>query len=213
MWHPLKTRCAFAVLVALCANGFGERSLASPVPQESSVSADRMQIRISVTTTKKKYSVGEPIIVKLEITNIGKVPVLIGNDSPTNVQQDVSTGAHLDLEIQDAQGQSSPAIGLIADSFGIPSKTPPITTLLGGWLLLRPRSSYKTSTTIDRQFFEFLGKPGIYRLSGAYVAPDLFAPSTSQQLGLTERDLKAIPAPGWSGRLKFRPVTFEIVKK
>ena len=208
MWHPLRT-CYPAALIVLGAQGF----LAPPVPQESSVSADRTQIRISVTTTKKKYFLGEPVIVSLEITNVGKAPVLISNSLSVNVTQDVSTAAHLDLEIRDARGQSSPAMDLIADSFGIPSTAPPIKTLLGGWLVLRPKSSYKTATTIDREFFEFLGKPGKYRLLGAYVSPDLFALSTYHQLGLTDEDVKAIPAHCWSGRLKFRPVTFEIAAK
>jgi hypothetical protein len=193
--------CVFAL-----PNGDG----AHPCAQTSVVSADQTQIRLSLTAAKNKFELGEAIILKLEITNVGKVPVLIGKRPGINTQHDIPTGPHLEIELRDEKGRRSPSLTLTADSFGIPSKKPAIQSLLGNWLVLNPKSSYATKLALDRGYFEFLSRPGRYRISGTYLAPDIFASSTSHQLGLTEDDLKAIPAKCWNGNLKFQPITFEI---
>jgi len=193
--------CVFAL-----SNGRGAHANA----QTSMVSADQTRIRLSLTVAKNKFKLGEAVILKLEITNVGRVPVLIGNRPGINIQHDISTSPHLEMELLDEKGRRSPGLTLIADSFGISSKRPVIQSLLSNWLVLNPKSSYTTKLALDRSYFEFLGKPGKYRLSGTYLAPDIFASSTSHQLGLTEDDLKAIPAKCWSGSLKFKSIAFEI---
>lgn len=178
---------------------------------QDSISEAGLQIHINISTSKKQFKLREPVFLKLQIENIGRVPVLIGNRALINTRQDTTTTPYLDLELWDEHGRSSPGSTLIADSFGIPTKAPAIHSLLGGWLVLEPKSSYTVKLTIDRADFEFLGRPGKFRLSGKYHAPDVFDPATSRQLGLTEEDLKAIPAKCWSGRLKFQPIRFEIL--
>ena len=176
--------CVFAL-----PNGRG----AHPCAQTSVVSADQTQIRLSLTTTKNKFGVGEAVVLKFEITNVGKVPVLIGNRPGINIQHDISTGPRLEMELRDEKGQLSPGLTLIADSFGIPSKRPAIQSLLSDWLVLNPKSSYATKVALDRGYFEFLGRPGKYRLSGTYLAPDIFCITNFASTRLDGRRLEGNP--------------------
>jgi hypothetical protein len=53
---------------------------------QDSISENGSQIHINVSTSKKQFKLCEPVILKLQIENIGKVPVLIGNWAPINVR-------------------------------------------------------------------------------------------------------------------------------
>src|SRR6266850_2579140 len=72
------------------------------------------KINLELSLDKAKFSVGEPIRLKLEISNVGRVPFLIGNDVPL----DADPNSHLELELRDESGHVSPQIGFNADSFG-----------------------------------------------------------------------------------------------
>jgi len=98
------------------------------------------------------------------------------------------------MELRDEKGQLSPGLTLIADSFGIPSKRPAIQSLLSDWLVLNPKSSYATKVALDRGYFEFLGRPGKYRLSGTYLAPDIFCITNFASTRLDGRRLEGNPA-------------------
>src|SRR5205814_8153348 len=73
---PHKSRFLVMFICVLCVFDLPNRRGAHPCAQTSVVSAAPTQIRLSLTTTKNKFWAGEADVLKLDITNAGKVPVL-----------------------------------------------------------------------------------------------------------------------------------------
>ncbi len=187
------------------AGGFTELSLGQT--RANAGNSTEPQICVHLSAVRTKLSVGEPLALKVTITNTGTRPILIAN----SVSFGTSGLSRIEFTVVDSQGKVSPAMRLISDLFAPNPKVSPATALLGSWLLLRPGDSWLSNTGIDKSLFEFMAKPGKYTLSGTYSSAGLSYSPTYHQLGLSKEDVDSLPYQSWSGKLPTNEIKFEVL--
>ena len=165
------------------------------------------QISVRMALPKKVFTVGEILRVKVQISNIGNKPVLVSNI----LSMSPNSPSHIEFELRDDHGGVSPSLKMIADTFSSSETASPSSALLGSWLLLNQGYSLAVEIKLDKELFEFLGKPGSYTLSGRYFSAGLFYPPTYRQIGLTEQDVKSVMFQSWNGNTTTNTLSFEVV--
>jgi len=165
------------------------------------------QISVHLTIPKGAYSVGEPVTVKTYIENVGNKPVLLANF----VSMIRNTNSHIEFRLRDTHGHMSPSLEATADNFSSSVAASPANALLGSWLLLKPGYSLVVDVTLDKDLFEFLGKPGKYRLSANYSSNGLLYPPVYRAIGLTDEEAQSVPFQSWSGNISTNTLNLEIV--
>jgi hypothetical protein len=157
---------------------------------------------------KRLFHVREPIVIDVCVSNVGKTPVIVGNDASVGN----GTVSQLEFRLRDIHGHLSPAGQMFADYFGPPpSNDDTASKLLKSFVLLRPGNSLIVKTAIDAGLLTFLGKPGKYRLSATYTSGGLVYPPTYYRLGLTDDAIKSLPYASWWGKVSTNTVSFEVV--
>ncbi len=165
------------------------------------------QISVYLTIPKGTFSVGKPVIVKIHIENVGNKPVLVANF----VSMSRNTNSHIEFRLKDTHGRMSSSLEAIADNFSSSVAASPANALLGSWLLLKPGYSLAVDVTLDKDLFEFLGKPGKYRLSANYSSDGLLYPPAYRAIGLTDKDVQSVPFQSWNGNISTNTLNLEIV--
>jgi len=165
------------------------------------------QISVHLTIPQRAFSVGEPVMVKIYIENVGNKPVLVANF----VSVSRNPNSHIEFKLRDTHGRMSPSLEAIADNFSSSVATSPANALLGSWLLLKPGYSLAVGVTLDKDLFEFLGKPGKYRLSAGYSSSGLLYPPVYRAIGLTDEEVQSVPFQSWSGNISTNTLNLEIV--
>lgn len=165
------------------------------------------QISVRLTAHKKVFTLGESIIIRVHVTNVGNDPVLVQNFLSTSRK----TPSRIQFDLRDSHGRSSPSVEFTDDIFSPRVATSPAVALLRSWLLLYPECSLVVDVPLDRELFAFLGKPGKYSLSGNYFSSGLLYPSAYRGIGLTEEDVRSLPFQSWAGHISTNTMNFEIV--
>jgi hypothetical protein len=99
---------------------------------------------------------------------------------------------------------------MIADYAPVtPSDENAAAKLLGSFALLHPGTSLLFDFSIDKTLFEFLGKPGKYKLSATYAAKGISY--GREDLGLSDAVLGALTYPTWSGKISTNEVFLNVV--
>jgi hypothetical protein len=164
---------------------------------------------VRLVPEKTEFSAGEPISVRIEVSNVGDAPLLLGSFiSRSNNGTPVS---RIEFELKDNQGHAvTPSVEIISDSFADKKEPNPTTAFLRNYLLLYPGYSLTTSASIDEKLFKELTKPGFYRLSATYTSNGLSYPPVYRQAGLSDDEVKSVPFTAWSGKISTNEVRFRI---
>lgn len=175
--------------------------------REITSAENKSELSVTLSVSKKTNIVGAVLQVKVQISNEGSDPFLI----PNSLSLSRNSTAHLEFKLRDQSGKESPMSDLIADNFTVQKSQNPSSALLGDWVLLRPGYSLVRSISLDKHVLEFLGKPGVYRLSGTYFANSLSYPPIRNQMGLTDNDVKSLPFNSWSGNISTNAIEIRLV--
>jgi len=185
------------VILALVCSGsvadstvFGQNEVASAEPIEVRIALDH-----------KEFHLGQPVELRLEISNIGREPLLIANSVSLFGNED----AFLEIELRGKKGLLSPHIGMSADRFPQPEKNPkpPSEIVLKSFLVLRPGTSYVQKLPLYEHLsaLDYGLTPGNYTLGTYYSSNGLLYPSMCGTQGLTESDVKSLPFRTWQGNV------------
>lgn len=174
------------------------------VGQDANCESNSLRLRLSIA--KQKYGVGEPILVKVELSNDGREPIFVGSQIPVN-----ETWIYrLTLGIDDEDGNSSP--GLWGGRFVAPPdpKDSFASALAKAWIALPAGYSYGTTIEIDSDMFEFLKKPGRYRLRAKYVSLGMDVPLYYNAVAKKPEEMAKLPFAGWKGETEGNSLWIEI---
>ena len=170
---------ALVMLFGLCATSSGQTQIAR---------GPKVSVHLSVPN--KTFTAGEVIYVQLRVSNKGDEPILVAN----TVSMANGGVSRIELKLTDVRGKASPGMEMIADYAPVtPSDENAASKLLGSFVLLRPATSLLVDFPIDKSLFEFLAKPGEYKLSATYASKGISY--GHDDLGLSDVVLKALPYP------------------
>jgi hypothetical protein len=169
------------------------------------------EISVSMALAKKEFRLGEPMALRIEITNIGQKAILI----PNHLSLFGGAGAYLEIELSNGNVLIPPHMNLVFDRFPDSSKKKKSLTeiVLGSFVLLLSGTSFVERIAL----FDYLSvrkfdvKAGIYKLKGYYSSNGLFYPPTISSLDLSEEDVKSLPFEAWHGKLATNELSFTIL--
>lgn len=146
-------RALFGAMVLLLAwNSFKAQDVARRVEAQPAV---------TITSRKPVFMMGEPITLKVEVTNRGEVPFYIPREI-TTIRGGRST---LDIVVADSAGKKSSFqfghVYLVLDK----NSEEPLSEF---WVHLHPGYSYSRDITLDGSTHHFLSKAGRYQISGTF---------------------------------------------
>lgn len=124
---------------------------------------EEWNVLVTLRPSKTRYSVGEPIYLRIDIWNRGESPIEI----PWQITLLRGGGAHIELVLKDTEGKISPSrIGRMhsAGNRGQPQSD----AITGRRILLAPGYSYGRWVTIDSGTYPFLASPGRYQILATY---------------------------------------------
>jgi len=173
--------------------------------------APKPEISVGIALAKKEFRLGDPMELKIEITNIGPKAILV----PNHLSLFGGDEAYFEIELSNGKVLISPRMGFVVDSFPNPSKNKesPTEIVLSSFVLLPPGTSFVQRIAL----FNYLNvrkyelKAGSYKLKGYYSSNGLFYPPAFHSLDLSEEDVKSIPFEAWHGKLATNELSFTIL--
>jgi hypothetical protein len=182
-------------------------SVAGEQPQ--SKQDQKAEIAVSLAVTRNSFVVGETIEVRVEIRNAGDTSIFVGRELYLNTDWIHS----LELSLEDESGNASGYMRSGRDKFPPDPEQSIATSLAKGWIALSPGHFYGTTLRIYPQSFEFLQKPGRYRLYGKYVSHGVDAPFYYNPLAYKVEAVSQLPYRFWKGEIDTNSVWIEIVSQ
>jgi hypothetical protein len=183
----------------------------SPLPTPGQTESPNEHLNVHIALDKKEFFSGDPMVLKLEVTNIGQEAILV----PNFVSLFGGGDAYLEIELSNTHGPLFPHIGFAVDR--VPAawlkKKSPSEILLDSFLLLRPTTSFVQRIALLQYLsaLEYEVKPGTYKLKAYYSSGGLFYPPAYQSLGLVDEDVKSLPFQAWHGKLSTNELSFSIL--
>jgi hypothetical protein len=187
--HQRTLLCCIAFVI--CASqAFGQRA---DIPK------DAIQVRIKLE--KSKFHVGEVILFKVIISNVGTQPFLIPNEVSTLGP----SHGELNLQVTDEGGKLLPGASWSSDCLSFKPTKLVCETVLSDYLLLRPGTSFVQRTSLEGLYKDL--KPGTYHVKSTYYA-------SFSLLGCerwTSEDIEKFPFQPWYGTTAVNEVAFTIL--
>jgi hypothetical protein len=176
--------------------------------QASEPPENKVNVRIDVS--KKQFHVEDSVEMRLEVTNVGRYPLLVPNQASFFVD---AAEAYLDVELSNEEGRLYPHMGWAVARIprDWPTRQSPMETVMNSFLLLPPGVSVVQRIPLDL----FLGankhevKAGTYKLKCYYSSGGLFDPPA--YLRLTQDDIKSLPFQAWHGKIATNELSFVIL--
>ena len=176
----------------------------SALGQRTDVPKDAIQVRIELE--KGKFHVGEAIVAKVIISNIGRHPLLI----PNQVSSSGASHALLTIQVKNQSGKIvAPTRGWSDDCSEYKPTKLLYESVMNDYLLLRPEASYVLQTELDALYTGFFNdlKPGTYHVKSSYSAG--FSPLGCQEW--TKEDVEKFPFQAWQGETQLNNISFTIL--
>jgi hypothetical protein len=193
------------MLLALLARAmplFGQ--VQSLFPKES---PPRISVHLSVA--KKTFKLGEPIELRVEISNQSNDVLFVGREIALKDPWIYS----LWLSVFDAKGQGSKQLVGWGEPFPVGLEESFVDALVKGWIPLPPKYFYGTTVRLDEAGFYFLRKPGHYRIAGGYYSRGMDAPLHYNRLSLSPEEIEKLPYKSWKGEVEANSIWIEIVPR
>jgi len=172
--------------------------------QRADIPKDAIQVRIKLE--KSKFHVGEVILFKVIISNVGTQPFLI----PNQMSSSGPSHGELNFEVKNQSGKIvAPTVGWSADCFDYKPTKLHYENILNDYLLLRPGTSYVQQTELEGLYRGFHNdlKPGTYHVKSSYSAE--FSPLGCQEW--TKEDVAKFPFQAWHGTTSLNDISFTIL--
>jgi hypothetical protein len=175
-------------------------------PEEKTVPAPRIEVRISFPRTILK--VGESVEVEVALENVGEQPVFVGRRL-TGVRIDKAPYNFLFI-VKDRKGQELGGLFSIIDC--LPFKKENFTradffrAVMDGWIALRPGEVYFAKLDFPPGFREGALKPGRYLIRGRYSASGMAYLNQCNWLGLMKEELQGLPYEEFTGNVESNEV-------
>jgi hypothetical protein len=181
------------VLADLSANA--TQSDKSTIPTEP-------QIEVHLSALKRSYLVKRPVMVRVEIRNIGRERIFV----PSEIGRGLS-----DLQFwwKDSKGNDLQGMGGAIDGWGRPPHDDFTKLLLENWMVLPPGYSY--STSVDATISVDEPKPGRYRVRAKYTVSEMDSKSMNNPLGGYLDKIPSLPFLAWKGEVESNSISIEIV--
>ena len=171
-------------------------------PEET---AGQLSIRLSLS--KNTFRLGESIRVKVEISNDGKSTLFVAR----NIELDPGAIGFLELLVTDAKGNVSPRdVSTPVRKAADPGEST-ARAVSKAWVALSPAYSYGTTLRIEPDSYEFLRKPGRYRLQATYFSLGMAAPVYYNSLADKLEEIEKLPFGSWKGKTESNSVWIEIL--
>ena len=192
--------CSLLVALVVGSATFGRNELAS-----------KEQIKVHIALSRQTFHLGEPLDLRLEISNIGQEPLLIANSVSLFGNDD----AFLEIELHGKSRLLSPHMGVAVDCFPTPEKNPKPASeiVLTSFLVLRSGTSYAQRLPLYDHLaaLKYGLKPGSYTLKTYYSSRGLHSRSMCGTQGLTEDDVRSLPFKTWRGKVSTNEISFTIL--
>jgi len=159
------------------------------------------QIDIHLSALKRSYLEKRPVMVRVEIRNIGRERIFV----PSEIGRGFS-----DLEFWWESSKENDGQGIrgAADRSGPPHEDF-TKLLLENWIVLPPGYSY--STSIDASIDVDQPRPGRYRVKTRYTVSEMDSKSMNNPLGAYLEKIPSLPFQAWKGEVESSPISIEIV--
>jgi len=158
--------------------------------QRAEIPKDAIQVRIKLDKTK--FHVGEVIVFKVIISNVGTQPFLIPNQVSSGWPSSPSH-SELNFEVRNQSGKPVPGIGWADNCFDYKPTKLAFETILNDYLLLRPGTSFVQQKSLAGLSNDL--KPGTYHVKSTYSAS--FSPLNCERW--TAEDIEKFPFQAWYG--------------
>lgn len=164
------------------------------------------QLSVQITAERATLTIGQDLLVQVQVFNKGEAPILIAN----SVSTESGGAARIIFDLEDSQGRSSPPVFTTIRDFPAvkPSDGEAAAQLLSSWTLLYPHTSIAFEVPIHKYMFRFFSQPGRYKLSAAYASNGIL--SASQNLGLSPALLNSLPYKFWTGNISTNEITLTV---
>jgi len=185
-----------------CAKTWSQTLNDQSLPQ-SSRPTPKIEVRLSLP--KLSIASGAPVLVQVELHNIGDEAIFV----PTKVHLN-SWGdpGNLDVFLWGVKDHGFGRIEGGGDRFGFP-KDDFYKLIFENWVVLFPGYSYGTTVDVMSAFSGIL-KPGRYRLTAKYNAFGMNSKNRNNPLGAYLDRVPSLPYVSWEGGFECKPVWMEI---
>src|SRR2546423_313518 len=126
---------------------------------------ERQDITIRIEATEKVYATGEPVRVRVELSNSGRRDLLVGR----NLSGVGKNPADVAFQVWDSEGRSLPTLAAASDCVMISNPDSLPTAVLRRWISLPPNSSYVTKVDLPVPSGT-LKHTGRYRIVATYIS-------------------------------------------
>jgi hypothetical protein len=171
---------------------------------QSSRPAPKIEVRL--TLPKPSIASGAPVLVRVELRNVGSEPIFVPSKVPVNAGGDPGD---LEVRLRDSNGHWLPGRTGAADRIG-PPREDFYKLLFEYWVVLPPGYSY--GTTADLTYGPFIGtlKPGRYQITASYGAYGMDSKNMNNPLGAYLDRISSLPYASWEGVAVCKPIWLEI---
>jgi len=159
-------------------------------------------IKVEVRLDRNKFRLGEQIIFRVIISNVGWQPFLVPNEMKFFTRSHGS----LDFEVKNQSGKIvAPTAGWAEDCFDYKPTKLLYENIFSDYLLLPPGTSYIQQTSLGDLYNQL--KPGTYHVKSSYSAS--FSPIGCQKW--TAEDVAKFPFQSWQGTTSVNDISFTIL--
>ena len=164
--------------------------------------APTAKLQVILATDKQVYKLGEPIHVRVEISNAGEKDIFVGKE----ITRMAGWVTYLELILEDMDGNTSPYI--FVHGLRVPlDLTEGLASILAKtWIPLAPGYFYATKIELSPESFQFLRKPGRYRLRGIY-----YSVGVDLRCSTLKEEIEKLPYAFWKGEIGTNSIWIEIV--
>ncbi len=174
-----------------------------------SVDSPSGDLRVTLKSGKQTYELGQPVDLHVTLENRGKVTVFVGQ-SLGRVDWIYSA----EVRVSDENGRVSPELHWMHPFMADYDPSQPfIDALTRWWVPLPPACNYGTVIQIDGTDFDFLKKPGRYKIEVTYISYGMEEPLNYNRLAASPEEIKKLPYGSWRGRAKSNSILVQLVRK
>ena len=195
--------------LALAGLAIASHAIAQEVNAGAPLKRDDRALRLVIQALKPVYKLGEPIDLRVTIENTGKDTIFVGQ-----IIQRMDWQFSIQMGLFDEQGNRSTELHWFHPFMQDYDPSEPfVNALVRSWLALPPGYSYGTIIQLHGSDFQFLKRPGRYRLEATYESYGMEEPLNYNRLAASPEDIKKLPYRSWRGKTSADPIVIIIEQK
>jgi hypothetical protein len=198
---------AIAILLAVGLNSSGTEVRPQASKEEfSPPSMAKPKIEVRLSLPKPSIASGDPVLVRVELRNVGAESVFVPRKIPLNSSGDPGD---LEVRIRNSNGKGLGGSMGAADRFR-PPKEDFYKLIFEYWVVLPPGYSYGTIVDLTGAAFRGTLKPGRYRIAATFGAYGMGSTNMNNPLGAYLDRISSLPYDSWEDVAECKPIWVEI---